>query len=98
MIIPKENIDNGSFKEEKIILMQDVKNIEKRMTIPKNRYACLYCKNKFKNRREYIDKLLEWIKENNFEIIGDAVIHFLAGPGFVKDPKELLYAVKIPIK
>ena len=75
MIIPKENIDNGSFKEEKIIFMQDVKNIEKRMTIPKNRYACLYCKNKFKNRREYIDKLLEWIKENNFEIIGDAIIH-----------------------
>lgn len=98
LIIPKENIDNGSFKEEKIILMQDVKNIEKRMIIPKNRYACLYCKNKFKNRREYIAKLLRWVKENNFEIIGDAVIHFLAGPGFVKDPKELLYAVKVPIK
>lgn len=98
LIIPQKNIKNGSFKEEKVILMRDVKNIEKKIVLPKSRYACLYCKNKFRDRKEYVEKLLKWIENNNFEIKGDIVIHFLAGPGFVKDPKELLYAVKIPIK
>lgn len=98
LIIPRENIENGNFKEEKIIFMRDVKSIEKKMILPKNRYACLYCKNRFRDRKEYVEKLLKWIKDNNFEITGDTIIHFLAGPGFVKDPKELLYAVKIPIK
>lgn len=98
LIIPQKNIDNGSFKEEKVILMRDVKNIEKKIVLPKSRYACLYCKNRFRDRREHVEKLLKWIKNNNFQVRGDIVIHFLAGPGFVKDPKELLYAVKIPIK
>lgn len=98
LLVPQKNIYNGGFKEEKVIFMHDVKNIEKKIVLPKSRYACLYCKNRFRDRKEYIEKLLKWIEKNKFEIKGDIIIHFLAGPGFVKDPKELLYAIKIPIK
>lgn len=97
--IPQENIDNKSYKETKLIYMKDIKDFPEKITIPKKKYACMYCKGSRSQNKEHIDKLLNWIEENNLvRSDGDVLLHFLAGPGFIKDPKEIMYIIKVPIE
>lgn len=97
--VPQENIDNKSYKETKLIYMKDIKDFSEKITIPNRKYACMYCKGKISDKKENIDKLLNWIEENNLvRSEGDILLHFLAGPGFIKEPTEMMYTIKIPIK
>lgn len=97
--IPQENIDNKSYKEKKLIYMKDIKEFSEKITIPNRKYACMYCKGNILEKKEKINKLLNWIEENNLtRSEGDILLHFLAGTGFIKDPKDIMYIIKIPIK
>lgn len=99
LTIPQENIENKSYRETKLLYMKDIKEFNEKITLPKRKYACMYCKGSLLNKKENIDKLLTWIEENNLvRSDGDVLLHFLAGPGFIKEPTEMMYTIKIPIK
>ena len=69
--------------------MKDIKELTEKITLPKRKYACMYCKGNLLNKNENIDKILVWIEENNLtKSEGDILLHFLAGPGFIKAPEE----------
>ena len=98
LTIPQENIENKSYKETKLLYMKDIKELTEKITLPKRKYACMYCKGNLLNKNENIDKILVWIEENNLtKSEGDILLHFLAGPGFIKAPEEIMYIIKVPI-
>ena len=98
LTIPQENIENKSYRETKLLYMKDIKEFKEKITLPKQKYACMYCKGSLLNKKENIDKLLAWIEDNKLtKSEGDILLHFLAGPGFIKDPKEIMYIIKVPI-
>lgn len=99
LTIPQENIENKSYRETKLLYMKDIKEFKEKITLPKQKYACMYCKGSLLNKKENIDKLLAWIEDNKLtKSEGDILLHFLAGPGFIKDPKEIMYIIKVPIE
>ncbi len=99
LTIPQENIENKSYRETKLLYMKDIKEFKEKITLPKQKYACMYCKGSLLNKKENIDKLLAWIGDNKLtKSEGDILLHFLAGPGFIKDPKEIMYIIKVPIE
>ena len=98
LTIPQENIENKSYKENKLLYMKDIKELSEKITLPKRKYACMYCKGSLLKKKENIDRLLTWIEENNLiRSEGDILLHFLAGPGFIKAPEEIMYIIKVPI-
>lgn len=98
LTIPQENIENKSYKETKLLYMKDIKELTEKITLPKRKYACMYCKGSLLKKKENIDRLLTWIEENNLtKSEGDILLHFLAGPGFIKTPEEIMYIIKVPI-
>ena len=98
LTIPQENIENKSYKETKLLYMKDIKELTEKITLPKRKYACMYCKGNLLNKNENIEKILVWIEENNLtKSEGDILLHFLAGPGFIKAPEEIMYIIKVPI-
>jgi DNA-binding transcriptional MerR regulator len=98
LTIPQENIENKSYKETKLLYMKDIKELTEKITLPKRKYACMYCKGSLLKKKENIDRLLTWIEENNLtKSEGDILLHFLAGPGFIKAPEEIMYIIKVPI-
>lgn len=98
LTIPQENIENKSYRETKLLYMKDIKEFKEKITLPKRKYACMYCKGSLLNKKENIDKLLAWIEDNKLtKSEGDILLHFLAGPGFIKEPKEIMYIIKVPI-
>lgn len=98
LTIPQENIENKSYKENKLLYMKDIKELTEKITLPKRKYACVYCKGSLLNKKENIDKLLAWIEDNKLtKSEGDILLHFLAGPGFIKAPEEIMYIIKVPI-
>lgn len=99
LTIPQENIENKSYKETKLLYMKDIKELTEKITLPKRKYACMYCKGSLLKKKENIDRLLTWIEENNLtKSEGDILLHFLAGPGFIKAPEEIMYIIKVPIE
>lgn len=99
LTIPQENIENKSYKETKLLYMKDIKELSEKITLPKRKYACMYCKGSLLKKKENIDRLLTWIEENNLtKSEGDILLHFLAGPGFIKAPEEIMYIIKVPIE
>lgn len=99
LMIPEESIKNGIYRETKLFFMSDIKGYKDKMIIPKTKYACMYCKGRLLDKQEKIEELLRWIKDKGMILDkGDTLFHFMAGPGFVKEPTELLYTIKIPVK
>lgn len=99
LLIPEKSIRNGIYRETKLLFMNDIKEYKDKMVIPKTKYACMYCKGKLADKHEKIEELLQYIEDEGMSLAsGDTLFHFLAGPGFIKEPKELMYTIKIPVK
>ena len=99
LVIPEKSIRNGICRETKLLFMNDIKGYKDKMIIPKTKYACMYCKGRLLDKQKKIEELLQWIENNGMTLdSGDTLFHFMAGPGFIKEPAELLYTIKIPVK
>lgn len=95
--IKKSDIENKNYQYNKLILLKDYENYDKRCHYSKQRYACTVCQSKFEEMGKNIEKLLEWIKDSEENMSGDAIAHILSGPAFEKDPSDVMYILRIPI-
>lgn len=68
--------------------------------IPEGDFACIYFNDfNFKREKEYAGKLTNYIKGNNFEIIGDYVCEVIAElPVFPQNSRNMSVKLQIPIK
>lgn len=93
----KEEIESKNYAYDKLILLKDYKDYDKRCHYQKQKYACMVCQSKFNEMGKNIERVVEWMKENDKEIGGDTIIHILSGPAFEKDPSDVMYILKVPM-
>ncbi|WP_291258582.1 MerR family transcriptional regulator [Fusobacterium sp.] len=96
--IKEEEMVNRSYAYDKLILLKDYEEYGNRCYYPKKKYASTVCQSKFDEIRFGVDKMVKWVADEGYEIDGDTVVHILSGPAFEKDPTDLKYIVRVPIK
>ncbi len=95
--ITENEIVEKSYNYDRLILLKDFENYDKRCHYPKREYACMICQSKFSEVGQNIEKLLKRVEDQKQKIAGDTVIHILSGPAFEKDPSDVMYILRIPI-
>lgn len=96
--IKEEKVKRKCYEYDKLIFLKDYENYDKRCYYPKRKYACMICQSKFIEMGKNIEKVMEWLEKNKYKIDGDTIIHILSGPAFEKDPSEVMYILRVPIK
>ena len=74
------------------------KKIDNIATIPAGKYACIYNRESHSNSGTYYKMALNYIRENHFEVNGDAIRRVIVGSGMSKDNSNFLAEIQIPIK
>lgn len=95
-VIEEKDLLEGNYNYSKLILLKEYPEYKKRYYC-KKKYASLVCQSKFDGVGKNIEKLLSWIKEKNYKIDGETILHILSGPAFEKDPSDVMYILKVPI-
>ncbi len=79
------------FVDENFPLQEEIQTLESGM------YACIYLDD-FNNEKEYALKLLQYCKENHYEIIGDYLCEVLIELTFFKETERSMYLrLQVPI-
>ena len=94
----EENIKKENYEYDKLIYLKDYINYEKRCNYSKREYASMICQGKFAEMGDNIKKVIKWSEEKGYIMKGDTIIHILSGPAFEKDPSEVMYILRVPIK
>jgi DNA-binding transcriptional MerR regulator len=97
LIIDKNNFKNRNLKNDKFVIFREKKSCKNTYIMEKGRYACMYEKGA-PIADESIELFLKWIKDNNYEAVGDIFLEFKAGPGISKNRKSFLHMIRIKIK
>ena len=67
-------------------------------TIPEGMYVAI-CAEDFYKEEEYAERMLDYINENEYKIMGDYICEVVAEfPMFEKTPRSMLYKIQIPIQ
>lgn len=73
-------------------------HIEGVVTVPGGEFACM-CKYGMPYETKYIDQLVEWIEQNNYEIIGDIYDECFLDTTFYKEDYEVDFCqIQIPVR
>lgn len=67
-------------------------------TIPANNCACIVFTGAYNNFDYYYEKLIIWIKDNNFIITGDSIEKNIVDYGFTSSEDEYISEIQIPIR
>ena len=80
------------------ILLEDCIKYSNTKTLPEGKYACIYHKGPYKENYKSYEKLLEYISDHNYEIIGDAIEIGLIDCSVMLNEEEYVTEIQIPIK
>lgn len=83
VLVSKENLISKNFNPDRFFISAPIKNLES-YTLKDSLYAILYT-DKIEDYSKSIQKLLDWIKENNLIIDGDL---------FIEDPSTHIFSEK----
>ncbi|HEY8890812.1 MAG TPA: MerR family transcriptional regulator [Clostridium sp.] len=81
-ILPEENVENSPFVK----------------IIKEGEYVCIYYREAFGKSQKYYHQLMEYIKENDYKIIGNAVERIIVDSVVTKNKSKHLSEIQIPIK
>ncbi len=97
-IVRKEKIHKDKlFSNEVFVFVgEDFPNSTE--TIEENLYICI-CSEDFNKEKELAIKLLDYIDEHNYSVIGDYLCEVIVDfPDYKEKPRKLFYKIQIPIK
>ncbi|MFO7887862.1 MAG: MerR family transcriptional regulator [Eubacteriales bacterium] len=102
-IIRKENLLRNKYYSSEIFVFLEnsfppEKNVE---VVPEGKYACISFKGEegFSNELEYAEKLLSYVKDNNYKINGDYICEVITElPLFKNKTREMYIRLQVPIK
>ena len=101
LTVAKEDLEKGCYHKYNsvFILMEDEvdKNI-KGDFIKNGLYVCIYYRGKHSESEEYYKKIEEYLKENNYKIIGDSVERTIIDQFISKKKEDYLTEIQIPIE
>ncbi|MDD3839773.1 MAG: MerR family transcriptional regulator [Clostridia bacterium] len=99
-IMRKDMIDQGKFISSEIFVFvdDDFKEQEGIEIIPEHRYVCIYF-HSFWKEKKYAERLFKYIRENQYEIIGDYICEVVVElPIFDNNERNMFVKLQIPIK
>ena len=99
-IIRKVMIESNKFISTEVFLFvdDDFAQSDGIEIIPENDFACIYC-DSFWKEKEYADRLFNYIKEKNYEIIGDYICEVVVElPIFHNNERNMFIKLQVPIK
>lgn len=73
-------------------------NTEMNGILPAGEYICIYYRKKHAESPPYYEKLLKYIKENNYVVCGDSVRFILIDRAINGDRKNYLAEIQIPVR
>ena len=98
VFISKSSLLNKDYRryENPFFLMED-DDSNFNMSIAKATFASISYKGDYHNSPIYMEKLLKFIKENNYSISGDAIEIYRVDIHISEDPDEFINEIQIPI-
>lgn len=66
--------------------------------LPHGQYACLYYRGNHSESEKYYEKLLDYLEENNYKIIGDSIERTMINEFISKNKDDYLTEIQIPVK
>lgn len=101
-LIKKENIEEkGSLESVDVFLfIRDRKGLDEKhiVKIPQGTYACMYYRGGIWDRDQYLEKMLGYLKENAYEIVGDILQILQIDISVTDQSEEVLFEIQIPVK
>ncbi len=90
---------NELFANEVYMFIDDsINNYDSIETLPEGMYVGI-CAEDFYRESEFAENLLQYIKENNYTIVGDYICEVIVEfPLFETMPRSMLYKIQIPIQ
>lgn len=96
-----ENINKNKFQEyNSIFILKEEKTFDNELvkTFPQGQYACIYYRGNHNQSPRYYKIILEYLKKERYEIIGDAIERTIINEYISKDKKDYLTEIQIPVK
>ena len=100
LTIASRQIKNEKFDEyNSIFILVDKDDIRNEFvtTLPQGKYACIYYRGNHSDSPEYYKILLNYIKENGLQIIGDSIERTIIDYYISKNKEDYLTELQIPI-
>ncbi|MCY6369931.1 MerR family transcriptional regulator [Clostridium ganghwense] len=100
VIVSEDNLNMNRFDKYTAvcILIEDKLKYSNVKKLPAGKYACIYYKGPYKESYKAYEKLLKYLSDNNYEIVGDALEIGLIDCSVVLNEDEYLTEIQIPIK
>ncbi|MDV2582990.1 MerR family transcriptional regulator [Alkalibacillus haloalkaliphilus] len=86
-------------KYNSVFLLVEEENVADNIatTLPAGQYVCMYCNDERINSKQYYAQVMEYIKENQLTINGDAIERTIIDHYITYKPEEFLSEIQIPI-
>jgi len=100
VIVSQDNLKMHRFDRYNAvyILLEDCLKYSNIKKLPAGKYACIYHKGPYKENYKSYEKLLNYVSDHNYEIIGDAIEIGLIDCSMILNEDEYLTEIQIPIK
>ena len=100
LIISKEKLENRKFDsfDSIYISIDESDDYAKEVTIKKGMYGTIYYSGGHKENKEYLLKLINYIVNNGYKIIGDAFERSIIDEFIEKKENRILTVIEIPIE
>lgn len=98
-IVGMEDLLKGNYNQYKyigLLFHQDILNSNLK-AIPKGKYATIVYKGSYDKGEVYYDKLLQFIKNEGLEVIGDSLLITITDATFTAFEKEYINEIQIPV-
>ncbi|MDQ0246037.1 effector-binding domain-containing protein [Bacillus fengqiuensis] len=96
-----QNIQKREFSEyNSIFLIVEEEEVSNDLVavLAKGTYVCMYCNERRIEASAYYDRLFDFIQENGYTIIGDAIERTIIDDYISKNKEEFLSEIQIPVK
>ncbi|MBF8983410.1 MerR family transcriptional regulator [Lutibacter sp. B2] len=100
VIVSQDNLRMNRFDKYNAvyILLEDRLKYSNMKKLPAGKYACIYHKGPYKENYKSYKKLLNYVSDHNYEIIGNAIEIGLIDCSMILNEDEYLTEIQIPIK
>ena len=97
-VITQKSIEEKTYEYDKFLVLKKYEDYPRRYILPMKKYICLVCIGELSGVETNINRTLDWMRDNGYELDGDTIINIISGATFRKNPFEAMYILKMPIK
>lgn len=100
-VVDKSDIEKGNFTHFKgisLVFEKGRMQINSKRSLPGGDYATIAYTGTYKDVTSYFQRLIEWIRESNYEIIGDGLVLIITDKAYSDYEYEYISEIQVPVK